>query len=36
MSEREEIRWKFQVMIENTKFVIDGLDDQWRNFDEGC
>jgi len=33
-SEREEIRWKFQVMIENTKFVIDGLDDQWRNFDE--
>jgi len=34
MSEREEIRWKFQVMIENTKFVIDGLDDQWRNFDE--
>ncbi len=34
VSEREEIRWKFQVMIENTKFVIDGLDDQWRNFDE--
>lgn len=33
MSEREEIRWQFQVMIENTKFVIDGLDDQWRNFD---
>jgi len=33
-SDREEIRWKFQVMIENTKFVIDGLDDQWKNFDE--
>jgi len=34
VNEREEIRWKFQVMIENTKFVIDGLDDQWKNFDE--
>ncbi len=33
-ADREEIRWKFQVMIENTKFVIDGLDDQWKNFDE--
>jgi len=33
-SDREEIRWKFQVMIENTKFVINGLDDQWKNFDE--
>jgi len=34
MSDREEIRWNFQVMIENTKFVIDGLNDLWRNFDE--
>lgn len=32
-SEREEIRWKFQVMIDNTKFVLDSLDDQWKNFD---
>ena len=34
MTDREEIRWKFQVMIDNTKFVIDGIDDQWKNFDE--
>ena len=34
MTEREEIRWQFQVMIENTKFVINGLNDLWKNFDE--